>query len=160
MRFFALSAFLVFLLLACEGERRVYEDNQDFKERTWNVTDIPRFEFRIKDPGNKYNLYWHIRNSLDYPYARLFIRYSLRDSTGAELQRKLVSEFLFDQKTGQPMGRSGLGDVFDHRFLLLNEYEFKRSGKYILELEQFMRLDTLQGIFSVGVRVETAKGKE
>jgi len=159
MKFFALPAILVFLLLACD-ERRVYEDNQDFRDRTWKVTDIPRFEFAIQDPGNKYNLYCHVRNSLDYPYARLFVRYALRDSAGAELQRKLVSEFLFDQKTGQPFGRSALGDVFDHQFLLLNDYEFKWPGKYKLELEQFMRLDTLQGILSVGVRVETAKGKE
>jgi len=159
MRFFALLAFLVFLLLACD-ERRVYEDSLDFRERNWKVTDTPRFEFAIRDPGNKYNLYCHIRNSLDYPYARLFVRYALRDSVGAELHGNLVSEFLFDQKTGQPFGRSGLGDVFDHQFLLLNDYEFKRPGKYKLELEQFMRMDTLQGILSVGVRVETVKGKE
>jgi len=159
MRHFAVLAILIFVLEACE-ERRVYEDNQDFKERTWKVTDVARFEFSITDPGNKYNLYCNVRNSRDYPYARLFIRYALRDSAGAELQRKLVSEFLFDQKTGQPLGRSGLGDVFDHQFMLLNDYEFKRPGKYKLELEQFMRLDTLQGILSVGVRVETAKGKE
>jgi len=159
MRFFALLAFLVFLLLACD-ERRIYEDSQDFRERNWKVTDTPRFEFAIRDPGSKYNLYCNIRNSLDYPYARLFVRYALRDSAGVELQRKLVSEFLFDQKTGQPFGRSGLGDVFDHQFLLLNDYEFKQPGKYRLELEQFMRMDTLRGILAVGVRVETVKGKE
>jgi len=159
MRFFALLAFLIFLLLACD-ERRVYEDSRDFRERNWKVTDTPRFEFAIRDPGNKYNLYCHIRNSLDYPYARLFVRYALRDSAGAELHGKLVSEFLFDQKTGQPFGRSGLGDVFDHQFLLLNDYEFKRPGKYKLELEQFMRMDTLQGILAVGVRVETAKSNQ
>jgi len=159
MRFFVLLAFLVLFLQACD-EQRVYEDSQDFRERAWNVTDMPHFEFAIKDPGSKYNLYCIIRNSLDYPYARLFVRYALRDSAGTELQSKLVSEFLFDQKTGQPLGRSGLGDVFDHQFLLLNNYEFKGPGKYKLDLEQFMRLDTLQGILSVGVRVETVKGKE
>ena len=159
MRIFFLPAFLVFLLLACD-ERRVYEDSQDFGERTWKVVDKPQFEFAIKDTVKRYNLYCNIRNSLEYPYARLFVHYALRDSAGTELQKKLISGFLFDQKTGQPQGSSGLGDVFDHQFLLLSDYEFKQPGKYRLELEQFMRMDTLQGILSVGVRIETVKGKE
>jgi gliding motility-associated lipoprotein GldH len=154
MRCFVLLALLVLLLLACD-DRRVYEDSRDFDERTWNVADTPRFEFAIADTVSRYNLYCNIRNSLDYPYARLFVHYALRDSAGRELQKKLVAEFLFDQKTGRPQGRSGLGDVFDHQFMLLNNYAFRQPGKYALELEQFMRLDTLQGILSVGVRVET-----
>ncbi len=155
MRFFVLPAFLVTLLVACD-DSRVYEYNQDFADRAWKVSDTPRFEFVIKDLGKKYNLYYNVRNSLDYPFARLFVQYSLEDSTGAALQKKLVSEFLFDQKTGQPHGSSGLGDVYDHRFLLLNDYEFKRPGKYRMKLEQFMRMDTLHGVLAVGVRVETA----
>jgi len=156
MRLLVSLAFLMFVLTTCDSSR-VYEDIHDFKERTWNVTDTPRFEFYIRDPGKKYNLYYNIRNSLEYPYARLFIRYSLQDSTGAELQMKLISEYLFDQKTGQPQGASGLGDIYDHRFPIVNGFEFKHAGKYNLEMEQFMRLDTLPGVISVGVRVETAR---
>jgi gliding motility-associated lipoprotein GldH len=159
MRFFVLLAFLVMLLVACD-ESRVYEYYRDFEDRSWKVSDTPRFEFVIEDLGKKYNLYYNVRNSLDYPYARLFIQCSLEDSTGAELQKKLVSEFLFDQKTGKPHGSSGLGDVYDHRFLLLNNYEFKHPGRYSVKLEQFMRMDTLQGVLAVGVRVETAEEKK
>ncbi len=153
---FVLVLLLAIVMISCDNSR-IYEVNQDFNERTWKITETPEFEFIIKDLGKRYNVYYNIRNSLDYPYARLFVNYSLRDSAGAELSKKMVSEFLFDQKTGQPLGSSGLGDVYDHRFPLLKEFEFKQQGKYKITLEQFMRMDTLSGILAVGVRVEVAE---
>ena len=133
---------------------RVYEYNVDFKDRAWKVEEVPEFSFTITDTRQKYNLYYNIRNSLDYPYSRLFVTCSMQDSTGSELSRKLVSAYLFDEKTGRPAGSSGLGDIYDHRFALLKDYEFRANGKYRVRLEQFMRTDTLKGILSVGVRVE------
>jgi gliding motility-associated lipoprotein GldH len=153
---FVLVFLLALALVACD-KSRIYEVNHDFNERTWKISETPEFEFTVKDLGKRYNIYYNVRNSLDYPYARLFVNYSLRDSTGVELSKKLVSEFLFDQKTGQPFGSSGLGDVYDHRFLLLKEFEFKYQGKYRLTLEQFMRTDTLSGVLAVGARVEVAE---
>jgi len=67
--------------------------------------------------------------------------------------KKLISEYLFDLKTGQPFGASGLGDVYDHRFPFLENYELK-PGLYNLKLQQFMREDTLHGILAAGIRVE------
>ena len=122
--------------------------------------DTTLFEFAIADPGKQYNVMYNVRNSLDYPFSRLFISYSLEDSAGTVLQKKLLSSFLFDQKTGRPEGNSGLGDVFDHQFPLLAQYTFPLSGKYRIKLQQFMRKDTLTGILSVGVRVETSEVKK
>ena len=81
--------------------------------------------------------------------------YSLHDSTGAELEKKLVSKLLFDDKTGEPHGNSGLGDLYDHRLPLILNYQFEKSGKYRVKFEQFMRTDTLSGVLAVGLRVET-----
>ncbi len=153
---FVLVLLLALVLVGCD-KSRVYEVNHDFNERNWKITETPEFEFTIKDLGKRYNIYYNVRNSLDYPYARLFVNYSLRDSTGMELSKKMVSEFLFDQKTGQPFGTSGLGDVYDHRFSLLKEFEFKQQGKYTITLEHFMRADTLLGVLAVGARVEIAE---
>lgn len=152
---------MVFALFVVGCDRsRIYEYSQDFKDRSWKSSDTARFGFEIHDPGKKYNVYYNVRNSLDYPYSRLFVQYSLRDSAGIELQKKLVSEFLFDQKSGKPNGTSGLGDVYDHRFPILTRYEFARPGRYQVALEQFMRLDTLPGILAIGLRVEVVEGED
>ena len=88
------------------------------------------------------------------PTLRIFFTYYLQDSTGAEIQKKLVTQYLFDAKSGKPFGNSGLGDIYDHRFELLKDYQFKDRGRYKIKFEQLMRVDTLQGILAIGLRVE------
>lgn len=144
---------LVFLITSCESNR-VFEKNVTLEERYWLANEPLSFEFTIDDTNRPYNLYFNIRNSLKFPYARLFVQYTLSDSTGQELDKKLISQFLFDQKTGKPEGNSSIGDVFDHRISILQNHHFVNPGKYQLQLEQFNRQDTLQGVLAVGARVE------
>jgi gliding motility-associated lipoprotein GldH len=145
--------FAILLLAGCDSNR-VFEEYTEFSDRIWKTNNSASFEFEIKDTAKKYNLYYNVRNSLDYPYARFFVQYALLDSSGIEISRKLVSNFLFDQKTGRPLGRSGLGDVYDNQFIILENQEFKYPGTYKIQLEQFNRQDSLQGILAVGLRVE------
>lgn len=154
MRTFFLVVLMGLLLLCCDSSR-VFENYAEFKDKTWKVQEHATFDFLITDTATHYNIYYSVRNSLDYPYARLFVNYTLFDSAGNQLAKKLVSHYLFDQKTGKPEGRSGLGDVYDHQFPLLLTYSFKTPGRYRMELEQFNRQDTLSGILAVGIRVET-----
>jgi len=150
--FFGFTIITVFLL-SCD-EQRVYEKNQDFDSRYWLVSEKPEFEFEISDTLQSYNLYCNVRNSLDYPFARIFITYHLKDSTGSLMDKNLVRALLFDEKTGKPFGDSGLGDLYDHQILLKKNCRFTRSGKYKVSFEQYMRTDTLAGILAVGLRVE------
>jgi len=153
MRSLSALCILVIFFAGCD-DTRVYEQITDFEKRQWVNTEAPEFEFVIKNTNDKYNLYGDIRNSVSYPYSRFFFTYYLQDSTGADLQEELMTEFLFDAKTGKPFGKSGIGDLYDHRFLLLKDYQFKNKGKYTVTFEQFMRMDTLPGIVAVGLRVE------
>jgi len=142
----------ILCLSACDGNR-VFEDYKDFKSKSWVVSDTVNFEFNIEDASVPYNLHCDIRSTLDYPYSRIFVNYTLEDSTHHVLATKLVSSYLFDAKTGEPNGDSGLGDIYDHRFALLQNRTFT-PGKYFVKLQQFMRTDTLHGVLAAGVRVE------
>ena len=150
--FFGFTVIIVFLS-SCD-EDRVYEKNADFNSRHWIVSEKPDFEFEIKDTLQSYNVYCNVRNSLDYPYARIFITWYLQDSTGTTLDKALVRHLLFDDKTGEPHGESGLGDIYDHRIALKTNYQFPYAGKYRIAFEQYMRTDSLAGILAVGLRVE------
>jgi gliding motility-associated lipoprotein GldH len=150
------SFFILLALLSCDSNR-IYEYNEDFNQRAWLVENVPAFEFTIEDPSKSYNVYYNVRNTLDFPYSRLFVTYELLDSTQTELKKELVSSYLFDEKTGKPLGSTGLGDLYDHRFPLLVNYQFPGAGKYSIQLEQFNRQDTLAGVLSVGVRVEMSE---
>lgn len=147
--------FLVVLLIGCDSNR-IFEDNKDFKKKSWAVNDTAVFEIQIPNDG-LFNVQCDIRNTIDYPYSRIFVNYTLEDSTHKLLNTKLVANYLFDVKTGEPNGDSGLGDIYDHRFPL--ESRKLTAGKYFVKLQQFMRTDTLQGILAAGVRVETISSK-
>ncbi len=153
MRILIALCMAAMLLWACD-DSRVYEEVTDFDQQQWIISEKPSFEFVIDDVNAKYNLYSNIRNSVSYPYSRFFFTYYLQDSSGVEIQKKLMTQTLFDVKTGEPFGKSGIGDLYDHRFLLVKDLQFKKKGTYRVVFEQFMRIDTLPGIMAVGLRVE------
>lgn len=146
------------LLSSCDPDR-LFEQNVALEKRYWRVDEPLSFDFKIEDTSKPYSIYYNVRNSIDYPFARLFIQYTLSDSTGQQLDKKLNSQYLFDQKTGKPLGQSGIGDVFDHQFMLIDKQVFNYPGKYKLTIEQFNRQDTLRGILAVGARVESFVAK-
>ena len=156
MRIIFCSMLISLVLISCDSSR-VYEDNVDFKDRSWKINQPASFEFQITDTTKKYNLLMDIRNSIDYPYARLFVNYQLKGQDSISLSKELIAIYLFDQKSGKPIGTSGIGDIYDHQFSLLKNYPFKKAGKYKMNIQQFMRMDTIPGILAVGLRVETAQ---
>jgi gliding motility-associated lipoprotein GldH len=141
------------LMCAC-SDTRLYEDYKDFDNRYWVVTDQPSFEFAVDDTVSSYGLYCNLRNAESYPFSDFRFTYTLTDSTGAVYEKKLVTQYLFDQKSGKPFGESGLGDIYDHQFPLLQKFKFTKPGVYAVKFEQFMRKDSLDGILAVGLRVE------
>ena len=157
MRLILIVALIAATLTGCD-DTRVFEQNKDFSRREWTSADTVAFEFTITDAVPSYNLQCDIRNTLDYPWSRIFVNYVLEDSTHKVMSSKLVGYYLFDVKTGEPQGDSGLGDIFDHRFPLLSNQKLA-PGKYFVKLQQYMRTDTVPGILAAGVRVELAEQK-
>ena len=153
MRAIMLTAVLALVLSGC-NDNSVYQEYIDFDDRYWIVKEKPEFSFEIRDTVSTYDIYCNVRNTTMYPNSRLFVNVSLTDTTGKVLQEKLVWDFLFEPKTGKPLGKSGLGDLYDHQIPVLKKYKFRKAGVYQMQLEQFMRTDTLAGVTSVGVSVE------
>ena len=149
-------ALIALFAISCDSSR-VYEDNVDFKDRSWKINDPAKFSFQISDTTKKYNILIDVRNSIDYPYARLFVNYALKGNDSTTISKRLISVYLFEQKTGKPLGSSGIGDIYDHQFSVLKNFSFRKTGGYQMKFQQFMRMDTIPGILAVGLRVEEAQ---
>jgi len=143
---------VILALSSCDG-KRVFEENQNFPDRTWHKDSIVSFQFQIDDIHSGYHLYYNIRNTNLYPYYNLYLRHSLEDTLGNLVHTDLTEVYLFDSKTGKPLG-NGMGDIFDHRFTLLNDFHFDNPGIYRLNVTQYMRMDILPEIMAIGLRVE------
>lgn len=146
---------LVLLLCSCDPNR-VYDQNHDLESYVWHKDSVQRFTFEVGDALPPHHVYANLRNAADYPFHNLYYQFTLRDSADEVMRTTLKNIYLFDSKTGAPNG-SGLGDLFDHRQALLESFDFPYSGVYHLELQQYMRRDSLYGIASVGVRVEVVE---
>lgn len=154
MKRIALAIIALSVLIACDPNR-VYEDNADIQDAIWEIDVIPQFEFEIDDASAPYNLHINIRNGISYPFHNIYVKYNLKDSSDRVLMTDMTEFFLFDPKTGEPQG-DGLGDLFDNRFPLIDNLQFDYTGRYSVEFQQYMRLDSLPMIVSVGLRVERA----
>jgi len=146
----------IIILFSCDSSR-LFELNVDLENRIWLAEDPKVFDFMVSDVSNKYNIYFNVRNTMDYPHYNIYISFLLTDSLNNILQEDLRNFRLFDPKTGEPHGQSGLGDIFDHQFLLLEDFTFDVPGSKKLKLHQFMRYDSLPDIVSTGVRIEIAE---
>lgn len=150
------QAFLLFLFVilfaGCDSER-VYESDFDFADQSWHMDSIPSFEFQIDEvEGNDVLL--KIRNSLDFPFRNCYMTYYLEDSAGSVLSTDLVNFQLFDETTGKPFGKGN--SVFQHSEKILSDYDFPSTGIYRLRIAQYMREVSLDGTYSIGVRIEEA----
>jgi len=148
----ALVLFLSGIILISCGGNRIYEENVDFKNRIWQADSLGEFVFRVEDSTATYNLYFNIRNTTNYPFHNMYINYNLADSSGNVIAEELVNKNLFAEKTGEPLG-DGIGGIFSHQFALLTGYEFPHRGPFQLQIQQYMRLDSLPGVVSLGVKV-------
>ena len=152
--FFTSGFLLIFLLLTFSCDRKlVYEEKVDFDNRTWVRQQAVNFDFQIQDTIPKYNIHYTIRYTNKYPYQNLYLQYYLEDSAGNVLNKELNNIILFNPVTGIPTG-DGLGDILTVQKKFIGDYQFPAPGFYGLSIEQFMRLDTLPEILTIGIRVE------
>ncbi len=138
-------------LSGCDS-KRLFEEKKDFTERYWTFNDPATFEFEISNLQYKYDLSLNVRTTADYKYQNLYIQYYLQDTTGRLIDEGLKNILLFHPVTGMPVG-DGMGS-YDVTRTFLEDFSFTKRGKYILRFDQFMRIDTLQEVLSVGMRVE------
>ncbi|WP_026308834.1 gliding motility lipoprotein GldH [Spirosoma spitsbergense] len=154
MKQLALVILLALAIVGCDTNA-VYKEYTDIEDGKWYIKNAPSFTFDIKDASIPYNIYYNLRNSLSYGYYNLYLTRYLRDSTGRELESRLDELILMDPKTGKPNG-DGIGDIFDHKFLMKRNYRFPKPGQYTMQIRQYMRQDPLLNVLSVGITVEKA----
>ncbi len=151
MRALLILSFATIYLFSCDSSR-INEDTKDISSY-WLADSTANFTFNITDKTIDYNLFFSVRNGVEFPHSNLYFKYYLKDSTGILLESELINFQLFHPKSGYPLG-NGIGDMFEHRYEILTKYQFDKAGNYELSFQQYMRYDSLPQIFSVGYRVE------
>jgi len=138
------------MLISCD-KHRIYDKFKDLKKNIWCSTETVKFDVRINDTTSYHNVFINIRNSGKYRYCNIYFFINTIYPDG-KVSRDTVDCRLADEK-GKWLGK-GLGDLKDNKFLLKRNIRFHQTGIYSFEFEQAMRTDTLEGIESIGLRIE------
>ena len=146
--------FVIALTISSCDSNRVYENTVDFSKAYWLADSIKSFSFEIAEAETGYNIYFNIRNGVEYPHRNVYVHYVISDSTNIVLDEELRDFQLFHAKSGYPFG-NGSGNIREHHFDLLMGYKFPGAGTYKIKFAQYMRYDSLPQVYSIGVRVET-----
>ena len=139
------------LLTGCDPNR-VFEENTDFANYSWDVQQKPAFTFAVSDTAARYDIYFNVRHAAGYGFYNLYVKHTLTGPAGPVGPSQLHQLVLMDPKTGEPKG-SGSGDIYDLQLLAMPKLRFARPGSYTLTLEQYMRIEQLPNLMAVGVRV-------
>lgn len=128
----------------------VFEANKAIPEARWKSTEPVIFEFEVTDTVSLNNYYINLRNGDDYAFMNLYLFVKMEFPNG----RKSIDtlECVLADPQGRWLG-SGLGDIYDNRFLYRSLKAFPIPGDYKIEINQAMRTDELPGIYDVGFRV-------
>lgn len=155
----AYSPLLVLLALfiwSCADEALVFEQNVVFDNARWATSDRAVMEFEIEDTLSQHNFYLNVRNTESYPYRNLYVFVKTVFPNG-KFSKDTVGVILADA-TGKWVG-DGSGYLSSSQHLsntIMYQYSkrFPLKGEYKVEIEQAMRVDTLEGIRNVGLRIE------
>jgi gliding motility-associated lipoprotein GldH len=146
---------LCILLSSCDRSR-VYDEYKTLPDKAWNKFYRVKFEVPIKDTIALHNLYINIRNTGKYSFSNFYLFIKVTSPDGRSI--KDTFEIILADTKGNWLGH-GLGDLKDQQTLYKKDIRFTKSGTYIFELEQAMRVDDLSGIRDIGLRIEKSEVK-
>jgi gliding motility-associated lipoprotein GldH len=141
------------LFMGCDATR-VFETNIELEDQLWLRDSLLHFDFEITQSKEQYNLLANIQYASDFEFRNLYLTYTLYDSVGQQVDKSLINTVLFSDKVGKPLGSSAIGDIFEIQKPLLSTYQFDHRGKYRMEFQHYMRIDSLYKLTGVGLRVE------
>jgi gliding motility-associated lipoprotein GldH len=140
---------------SCKGNC-LFNENREMKGSSWNVSDHLIFDFNIADTLAKYNFYFNISCTDDYPFSNLYIFFRTKFPNG-KMQID-TAEFALSDETGNWYGTTP-GKEHQLKLIFRKGIKFPFTGKYHMEMEQAMRMTDLPGINTVGLRIEKAEMK-
>jgi len=152
MRYVPFLFILLPLFFTACGPSYQYEKYYEFDDGTWAYADTLNFNFTIEDTLSIYNLYLELEHGTDFRNQNLYTLIHTRFPNGEAIKERLSLE-LIDKSTGSWRGNCGSKQCKVTIPIQEGAY-FNQPGNYSILVEQYMRRDSVQGIFKLGFLLE------
>lgn len=132
----------------------VYDQQMDIAQYHWDVNAKATFDVSISDTTSIHHIYINVRNTTDYPYSNLYLFIETTSPSGAFLRD--TAEYFLIGNNGHWSGK-GFGTLRDNQFPYKKYIRFPEEGTYSFSIQQGMRTQNLEGMASIGLRIEKEK---
>ncbi|MBM3918262.1 MAG: gliding motility lipoprotein GldH [Sphingomonadales bacterium] len=122
----------------------------DVKGAKWAYSDVKVIEWECKDTATRYDLLLNIRHKGNYEWQNIYLKVRLADPSGKE--REFLRSAALSDAEGYWLGK-GLGDWKVASPVLVPGLRCTKLGLYRIQLEQHMRVDPLEGVGQVGLKI-------
>ncbi len=140
MKYLVAILFAILILVSC-GPTAIHTKTLDI-EGAW-TDDALKTTIDISDTLKKYDLVATIAHQQDFGFENLYLKITTLFPDGEELSSPLSLELA--SSMGIWNGKCS-GEVCTLSFNLQKDFKFKTTGSYTFQIEQFSRMDSLQGV--------------
>lgn len=116
--------------------------------------DVIAFEFEVEDTSAVYDVIVDVSHDRDYKFQNFYTQMSTLFPNGDTI-RDVVSLDLMNRK-GESNGQCS-STVCTVNFLVQQHIYFKEAGPYSISMKQYSRLDSLEGIREICLRIREVR---
>jgi gliding motility-associated lipoprotein GldH len=122
------------------------------KNSIWAADQDLVFDFQVQNPSQTVDMLYQVQYDRGYAFENIWLKYWLIGPKRDTLIRSRDNLFLFEPKTGRPIGTGPPERLFLDAYFL-KKVRLEDTGKYTLRIRQYMRKDSLEGIQSLGIKI-------
>ena len=150
LQFFQYLLIITVLSSSC-GQVDVFEKNTPIRNSSWVRGDSATGTFIIDDTLSAFNIYVVLRHKDSYRFNNIWLNVGLQ-IPGAPMEYQKVDLLL---GTDEKWLGVGMNDIWEVRKRLTGRpMRFARTGAYRFNISHVMRESPLEGVMSIGLRVE------
>jgi gliding motility-associated lipoprotein GldH len=149
IRILAGSLLSILFFTAC-GPDIIFEKTDELPEAGWDYDQSLSYEFEVKDTSQLYRLELLVKHAVDFPRQNMYVKLYTTFPDGRELEEMVSLELA--NKAGVWFGDCGK-EWCDLIIPIQLEAYFDQPGPYQLRVEQYTRMNPLEGIQQFAFRV-------
>jgi gliding motility-associated lipoprotein GldH len=132
----------------------LFTDSVSMPSEEWALDNVPSFDPEITDTISSANIFITIRTGSSYAFRNIYFFVSTTSPAGKTITDTL--QYMLADEKGKRYG-SGFGDIHELNLPFKASVYFPLKGIYTFKIRHGMRIETLKGVYDIGLRIEKTK---
>jgi gliding motility-associated lipoprotein GldH len=152
----SLCMFTCLFLVSCD-KSMVMEKQEQIAKYKWDYADAKTFTADITDTIQHYNIYVSVRHGFNFEWRNMWVKIETTFPDGKKYERRV--NLILSGADGVWHGDC-LGDNCDLLIPIQDNAFFPEIGKYTFKIAQDMRVNPLEAVKTIGMRIEKYKAAQ